>query len=253
MLAVRVMPCLLLQDGRLVKTIRFKNPLYVGDPINAIKIYNDKEVDELIVLDIAACAEGRGPDFKIIEFIAAECFMPMTYGGGIRSIEDIRMLFSIGVEKVAINTLAVEDSGFIRRAAGSFGSQSIVVSLDARRNLWGRYELFIRGARKATGLDPVSFAAKCEQEGAGELLLNSVDNDGTMQGYDINLIRQVSFRVSIPVIACGGASGIEDFGEAVKKGGASAVAAGSFFVYHGRNHAVLINFPTRQELEKVLA
>ncbi len=252
MLKTRVMPCLLLQEGSLVKTVRFRDPSYVGDPVNAIRIYNEKEVDELIFLDIGATREDRRPPFKILSEIASECFMPVAYGGGVRDLDDIRTIFSLGIEKVAINTHAVEDPNFIREAAARFGSQSIVASIDARKKLFGGYEAYTRGGRKATGLDAAALARRMEAAGAGEILLTSIDRDGTQTGYDLALLQRVAPAVNIPVIACGGAGRVEDFGAAVKQGGASACAAGSMVVYFGRNRAVLINFPSRAELEATL-
>ena len=251
MLKTRVMPCLLLNNSRLVKTVRFKKPNYIGDPINVIKIYNEKEVDELIFLDITATVENRKPPFKIISEIASECFMPFAYGGGINNLEDIKKIFSLGVEKVAINNYAIENPSFIKSASDLFGSQSIIVSIDVRKSLFGKYEVYTHSGKNATKLEPVKFAIQAEEMGAGELLLTSIDRDGTMQGYDNNLITEVSDAVSVPVIACGGAGNIEHFAEAVKAG-ASAVAAGSLVVYQGFNRGVLINFPTRDELEMVL-
>jgi cyclase len=252
MLRTRVMPCLLLKDRSLVKTVKFRDPGYIGDPINAIRIYNEKEVDELIFLDIAATIENRQPPYKVLSEIACECFMPVTYGGGIRRIEDIGTIFSLGIEKVAINSYAVENPSFIQIAADKYGSQSIVVSIDVRKKASGRYEIYTYGARKATGLDPVQFAGQMEEIGAGEILLTAIDRDGTQEGYDVELIHQVASAVSIPVIASGGAGKLEDFKAAVEQGGASACAAGSMVVYFGRNRAVLINFPARRELEAVL-
>ncbi len=252
MLTTRVIPCLLLRKAGLVKTIKFKDPSYVGDPINAIKIYNEKEVDELIFLDITATIEKRKPPFKIISEIASECFMPVAYGGGVRTLEDAGEIFSLGIEKVSLNSYAVENPAFVRTVADKFGNQAVVVSIDAKRTLWGRYKVYTHGGRNATNLDPVQLAVQMEQHGAGEILLNSIDRDGTLAGYDVELIKNVSSAVSIPVIACGGAGKVEDFGIAVKQGGAAGVAAGSMVVYHGRNRAVLINFPTRSELQSVL-
>lgn len=252
MLMTRVMPCLLLKDGALVKTVKFKDPGYIGDPINAVRIYNEKEVDELIFLDITATIEKRKPPYKVLSEIASECFMPVTYGGGVQDVETIRQILSLGVEKVAINSHAVINPDFVRAAADKFGSSTIVVSIDVRKKLFGRYEVFIHGGRKSAGLDPVQFAVKMEQMGAGEILLNSVDRDGTQEGYDVELLKSVTGAVGIPVIACGGAGKIEDFRAAVKEGGASACAAGSMVVYFGRNRAVLITFPEREKLEKVL-
>lgn len=249
----RVIPCLLLKNQGLVKTIKFKNPKYVGDPINAVKIFNEKEVDELIFLDTTATIENRKPTFNLLTQIASECFMPFGYGGGIRTLEHIKEILSLGVEKVAINSYAVENPAFIRSAAEYFGSQSIVVSIDVKKNLFGKYEVYTHSGRKAAKLNPVEFAVQMEKTGAGELFLSSIDRDGTMKGYDIELIKKVTKAVSIPVIVCGGAGRIEDFGDAVQKGGASAVAAGSLFVFIGPHRAVLINFPSSEELQKVVA
>jgi imidazole glycerol-phosphate synthase subunit HisF len=247
-LSRRVIPCLLLKDKGLVKTVRFKNPKYVGDPINAIRIFNEKEVDELIFLDTTATLESRRPPFKLIATIASECFMPVCYGGGVRRLEDFKELFKVGIEKVAVNSYAVQDPAFVKSAADRFGSQSVVVSIDVKKNLFGKYRVFTHGGRKHTGRDPVTMAVEMEKMGAGELLLNSINRDGTMQGYDIDLVEQVSEAVGIPVIACGGAGKFEDFTAAVTEGGASAVAAGSIFVFQGRHRAVLITYPSRGEL-----
>jgi cyclase len=250
MLTTRMIPCLLLRNQGLVKTVKFKDPRYVGDPINAVRIFNAKEVDELTFLDITATVEKRPPQFKLLSEIAGECFMPLGYGGGIRTVEDIREILSVGMEKVIINSYAVENPAFIRQAADLFGSQSVVVSMDVKRTFFGKYELYTHGGKKPTGRDPVSFAVEMQQMGAGELFLNSIDRDGTMQGYDIDLIKKVTESVSIPVIACGGAGGLDDFADAVDKGGASAVAAGSFFVFQGKHRAVLISFPSPEELQR---
>ncbi len=252
MLRTRVIPCLLLKNLGLVKTIKFKDPKYIGDPINAVKIFNEKEVDELIFLDIIATVENKTPQMELISRIAGECFMPLTYGGGIRRLEDIKELFGLGIEKVAINSNAVENPNLIRNAVDYFGGQSIVVSIDVKKNSFGTYEVFTHGGTKGTNLDPVNFAIQMEEMGAGEILLNSVDNDGTMEGYDIALIKNVSESVGVPVIACGGAGKIDDFANAVNQGKASAVAAGSLFVFHGIHRAVLINFPTQEELKQLI-
>jgi cyclase len=246
------MPCLLLQDGSLVKTIRFKDPDYIGDPINAISIYNEKEVDELIFLDITATPENKSPAFKTLAEIASECFMPVTYGGGLRTLEDMKAVFNLGVEKIAINSYAGENPHFIHQAAERFGSQSIVISIDVKKLDTEGYVVYTHGGTKATGLHPVEYANQMEAHGAGEILLTSIDRDGTQQGYDIDLIKQVTEHVTIPVIASGGAGKVDDFGTAIKQGGASACAAGSMVVFFGRNRAVLINFPDRQELVQVL-
>lgn len=252
MLIPRVMPCLLLKNGSLVKTIKFQDPRYIGDPINAVRIYNEKEVDELIFLDITATIEKRRPPFDVLTQIASECFMPVAYGGGIRDLDDAEAIFKLGIEKIAINSYAVEHPAFIRAAADKFGSQSIVVAIDVRKKRSGGYEVVTRGGKHSTKLDPVKWAVQMAQTGAGEILLTAVDRDGTQEGYDIELIRSVTSVVNIPVIACGGASNLVDFANAVKQGGASACAAGSMVVYFGRNRAVLINYPERCELEDVL-
>lgn len=252
MLIPRVMPCLLLKDGALVKTVKFKNPSYIGDPINAVRIYNEKEVDELIFLDITATPENRKPPLKALSEIASECFMPVAYGGGVRDLNDIETIFKLGIEKVALNSYAVSNPDFVRAAADKFGSQAVVVSIDVLINKKGQYEVYTQGGQKATGFDPVQYAVKMADIGAGEILLTSIDRDGTQSGYDINLIKSVTSAVNIPVIACGGAAKVSDFSAAVKQGGASACAAGSMVVYFGRNRAVLINFPERQELEAAL-
>jgi len=252
MLKIRVMPCLLVSNGRLVKTVRFRNPAYVGDPVNAIKIYNEKEVDELILLDITATAKGRKPDFSFLSEVADECFMPLAYGGGICDIDDISRIFSLGIEKVAINSYALENPSFVEKAAAVFGSQSILLSMDVKKNLFGKYRVYGRGGRNGTDHEPAAWAARMERMGAGEILLNSIDQDGTMEGYDTTLIRKVTEAVAVPVIACGGAGRIQDFKMAVEKGGASAVAAGSMVVYQGKNMGVLINFPSQDDLKNIL-
>ncbi len=253
MLRTRVIPCLLLRNRGLVKTVRFKDPIYLGDPINIVKIFNDKEVDELMFLDITATAENREPEFRLISEIASECFMPICYGGGIRSLKDIRSILSLGVEKVSLNSHAVENPSFVGLAADLVGRQSIVISLDVKKHSSGQYEIFIFGGMKPTGLDPIQFAIEMEKMGAGEILLNSIDRDGTMVGYDLDLIQSLTKSINIPVIACGGAGKFEDLADAVKRGGASAAAAGSLFVFQGRLRGVLINFPTPGELHETFS
>lgn len=249
----RVIPCLLLNNNGLAKTIKFKNPQYLGDPINAVKIFNEKEVDELIFLDINATVLKKSPPFKVINDIASECFMPLCYGGAINNIKDIHTIFKLGVEKVSINTYAIENPTFIREASDEFGSQSIVVSIDVKKNLWGKYEIYTYGGRKATGLDPVKVAIQMQRLGAGELFINSIDRDGTMRGYDIELISKLSCEVSIPIIACGGAGNLQDLVSVIKQGGASAAAAGSLFLYKGKHRALLLNYPSQSELNTVFS
>jgi cyclase len=247
------MPCLLLRNRGLVKTVKFRDASYIGDPVNTVRIYNEQEVDELVFLDITATTAEKEIQYEVIGEIAGECYMPVTYGGGIRSIEHMSEIFSLGVEKVVINSAAVEAPELIREAAQRFGSQSIVVSMDVKRRFLGGYETYTHGGTRRTRLDPIRHARQAAEAGAGELLVTSIDRDGTMSGYDLELTRAVSDAVEVPVIACGGAGSIEDFGLAVQQGGASAVAAGSLVVYQGTNRSVLINFPAREELESVLA
>lgn len=251
MLRTRVMPCLLLDGRRLVKTVKFKNPNYVGDPVNAVIIYNEKEVDELIFLDINATEQGRDPPYEVIANIATECFMPFTFGGGIKTTDQMKRIFNMGVEKVAINSKAVEQPEIIRKAAELFGNQSVVASIDVKKTWTGHYNVYTNGGTKNSGLDPVEWAITVEQLGAGEILLTSIDRDGTYEGYDLELISKVTSAVNVPVIACGGAGKIEDFRKAVNSG-ASAVAVGSMVVYHGATRGVLINFPTPNELARAL-
>ena len=249
----RVIPCLLVQGRSLVKTVRFKDPRYIGDPINAVRIFNEKEVDELILLDISAVRQGKPPDLKLIAEIAGECFMPLCYGGGIRSLDDVKTILSVGAEKIAVNTTAVEKPSFVRETADAVGSQSIVVSIDVTRTPAGEYEVVSRGGSRWMGVDPVTCALQMEELGAGELMVNSIDRDGTLSGYDLDLIGSVARAVKIPVIASGGAARTRDFSDAVKIAGASAVAAGSLFVYYGRHRAVLINYPSAAELDTVFS
>ncbi len=251
MVQTRVIPCLLLRNMGLVKTQKFKDPVYVGDPINAVRIFNDKEVDELVFLDITATVEGKRPPFDLLAKVAGQCFMPLCYGGGVRSLEDMAQLYSIGIEKVALNTQAVKDASLVRAAADRFGSQSVMVSIDVKKTLFGKYEVVVESGRKRTGLDPVRLAAELQAHGAGELLLNSVDRDGMMEGYDLELIRRVTAAVGIPVVACGGAGKLADLSSAVTAGGASAAAAGSLFVFQMPHRAVLINYPSQRDLESL--
>jgi cyclase len=252
MIRPRVIPCLLLLNKGLVKTVKFKEPKYLGDPINIVRIFNDKEVDELVFLDITATAENRPPAFDFLRNITSECFMPLGYGGGIRSMVDVKQLLSIGIEKVVLNASAVENPKLIREAADHAGSSSVVVSMDVRQGFTGKYEVMTRNGKKKTGLDPVKHAIEMERMGAGEILVNSIDRDGTMQGYDIPLIKRVADAVGIPVVACGGAGNLGHIAQAIKDGHASAGAAGSMFVFQGPLRGVLISYPAPQDLKKLL-
>lgn len=252
MIRPRVIPALLLQRQGLVKTVKFKDPKYLGDPINIVRIFNDKEVDELVFLDITATNENRPPAFPLLANITSECFMPLGYGGGIRSLDEIKTLLSLGIEKIILNTSAVENPALIYKAADYAGSQAVVVSIDVKKTFSGKYEVCTRGGRQRTGLDPVKHALEMEKQGAGELFVNSIDRDGTMQGYDIDLVRRVADAVRIPVVACGGAGNLNHLASVIKNGHASAAAAGSLFVFQMPLRAVLISYPASQELKHLL-
>ena len=239
---------LLLRDRGLVKTTRFRQPVYVGDPINAVKIFNQKEVDEIAVIDISDQARNQGPDVGRFAAIAGEAFMPMACGGGVRTESQASQLFAAGAEKVILNTAAFRTPDLVSRLAARFGSQSVIVSLDVKRDWLRRSRVFVDRGSRSTGLDPVTAARQAEQSGAGEILLHAIDREGTYTGFDLELIRQVVDAVRIPVIALGGARDAADLGLAVRTGGASAVAAGSMFVFNGPHRAVLISYPSPEVL-----
>ncbi|MEP6726824.1 MAG: AglZ/HisF2 family acetamidino modification protein [Bacteroidota bacterium] len=244
---IRVIPVLLLHKGGVVKSVKFKNYTYVGDPINAVKIFNEKEIDEIVILDIDASAEKRAPDFQQVQEIAGEAFIPLAYGGGITTIEEIERLFYLGVEKIILNYSAVHNPSLVTAAAALAGSQSVVVSVDVKKNLFGKYKVYTKNGQENTGQDPVAFARQMQEAGAGEIFLNAIDRDGTYGGYDLDLVKNVSQSLNIPLVACGGASQTEDFSKAVISG-ASAVAAGSMFVFQRPHKAVLISYPSQKEL-----
>jgi len=247
MLKHRVIPCLLLRNGGLVKTMRFANPKYVGDPINAIRIFNDKEVDEIMVLDIMTSKEQKEPNYVLIEQFAGECFMPLCYGGGIRTVDQAKRLFALGVEKVCLQTAALNDLTIVTQIAEQFGNQSVLISIDIKKNWLGKNQLYSSANGKSLPQDWMNFLQKAVAAGAGEVVLNSVDRDGMMQGMDIELIREVSDAISVPLIAVGGAGSLNDIKAAIDAG-ASAVSAGAFFVFHGPHRAVLITYPQYHEL-----
>jgi cyclase len=248
MLRTRVIPALLVREGSLVKTVRFDGFSYVGDPCNTVRIFNELEVDELLVLDISADRARRGPDLALIGDLADECFMPLGYGGGVRSIEDARGVFAAGVEKVVVNSAAAERPELIREIADVYGSQAVIASIDVRRDSHGRATAWTANARRNTARDPVTLAVQFADAGAGEILLTSVDREGTWEGFDLDLTRRVSDAVIVPVIAHGGAGSLQDIGDAVAKGGASAVALGSMVVFQKRGMGVLVSFPSPAEL-----
>lgn len=248
---IRVIPVLLLHKGGLVKSVKFKNYQYVGDPINAVKIFNEKEIDEIAILDIDASREKRGPDLGKLKELTGEAFIPLAYGGGISAIEQVKELFYLGVEKIILNYSAVHRPSLVSESAKLVGSQSVVVSIDTKKNLLGKYKVYTKNGTENTGHDPAEFAREMQEAGAGEIFLNAIDKDGTYSGFDLELIRRVSAKLSIPLIVCGGASTIEDFYPAVQQG-ASALAAGSMFVFQRPHNAVLISYPSQNELRKKL-
>lgn len=250
MMIPRVIPLLLMRNGGLVKTVRFKNAKYVGDPINAVRIFNEKEVDEIVFLDIEATTSNTGPNFEILENIVSEAFMPFAYGGGINTVEQVRSLYSLGVEKIILNSVTGHNPGLVERASSIAGSSGVVVSIDVRHNWLGKYSVFVRSGQVDLKRDPVDHAIEMVGLGAGELLVNAIENDGMMEGYDLHLIKRVAEAVSVPVVAAGGAGNLQHFREAVDQG-AAAVAAGSIFVFHGKHRAVLITYPEYEELKMV--
>ena len=249
---IRLIPILTIEGQKLVKTVQFKKPQYLGDPINAIKIFNEKEVDEIVVLDITATKEGKQPNFKLVEEMASECFMPLAYGGGIRTMGDIKTLFSFGIEKIIVNSILENKPEIIIEASELFGSQSIVASIDTRKSFFGNYITYFKSGKRKSDENIEVIAGKIEALGAGEILLNNIDRDGTFLGLDYKLINSISKLLKIPLIACGGVNSIKDIEESIKAG-ASAVAAGSFFAYKNNNtNSILINYPSQKDLTEFL-
>lgn len=251
MLRPRIIPCLLIKNGGLVKTVRFAAPKYVGDPVNAVKIFNEKEVDELVVLDVDATAQGREPNLRLIGQIAAECRMPLCYGGGIKTVEQAKRIIGLGVEKAAIGSAAVESLGLVSALAEEIGSQSVVVVLDVRRR-GAAYEVWTHNGTRNTGLQAVASAAEMERLGAGEIVVNSIDNDGVMKGYDLELARAMRAAVRLPLTMLGGAGSLADIGALIDACGVVGAAAGSLFVFKGVYKAVLINYPTVAQREDLV-
>lgn len=252
MLRPRIIPCLLVQKKGLVKTVKFGPGKYVGDPINAVKIFNEKEADELIVLDIDATVNGAEPDFALIQKLAAECRMPLCYGGGIKTVEQASRIISLGVEKVALSSAALANPGLITAIAREIGSQSVVVVLDVKRSLFGKYEVYTHNGKKATGRTPVELAKEAEALGAGEVVINAIDLDGQMKGYDLELARRVREAVGLPMSVLGGAGSLEDIGKLITTCGVVGASAGSLFVFKGKLRAVLINYPTVSERDALI-
>lgn len=254
MLRPRIIPCLLVQNKGLVKTINFSRPKYVGDPINAVKIFNEKEVDELVVFDIDATAKNLEPDYLMIRNLASECRMPFCYGGGVKTIEQVKKIIKLGVEKVAISSATLENPALISVIAEAVGSQSVVVVLDVRKNPEnGNYELWTHNGKKNAGKNPIQFAREMENLGAGEIILNSIDNDGVMKGYDLALVDQVRQSITLPLTVIGGAGSLKDIESLIGRYGIIGAAAGSLFVFKGIYRAVLINYPSRSEKDALLS
>lgn len=254
MLRARIIPCLLVKNGGLVKTVNFGESKYVGDPINAVRIFNEKEVDELIVADIDATVQNRPPDYGLIRNLAAECRMPLCYSGGVSTPEQVERIISLGVEKVAISSAAISNPALISEAARRVGNQSIVAVLDVKKTgLLRRYELVTHNGKRGTGMNPVDFAKRAQALGAGEILVNSVDRDGQMRGYDLDLVQQIRGAVTLPLSVLGGAGSSDDIRGLIQRYGVIGAAAGSLFVFKGKYRAVLINYPNRQEKESLHA
>jgi cyclase len=252
MLRPRVIPCLLVHDKGLVKTVQFKDPKYVGDPINAVRIFNEKESDELMVIDIDATRDNREPDYKMIEHLAAECRMPLCYGGGVKTAEQAQKIFALGVEKIAISSAAIHTPDLVSEMADRVGSQSVVVVVDVKKKLLGGYEMYTHNGKKATGKSPFDFVSKMEALGAGEIVVNSIDQDGVMKGYDLDLIEKIRQSISLPLTVLGGAGSLQDIGNLINKYGIIGAAAGSLFVFKGVYKAVLINYPNWIEKDKLI-
>ena len=252
MLRPRIIPCLLVHDDGLVKTVKFKDPKYVGDPINAVKIFNEKEADELIVLDIDATVLGREPNFRLIAQFAAECRMPLCYGGGVRTVEQAKRIIGLGVEKVALSAASIEDPTLITRIADEVGSQSVVVVLDVKTTLLGKHEVWTHNGCKNSGKSPIELAQQAERLGAGEIVINSIDRDGQMKGYDLALAQKLRESIRLPMTVLGGAGTLQDIGELIKTCGVIGAAAGSYFVFKGAYRAVLISYPSPDQKEEII-
>jgi imidazole glycerol-phosphate synthase subunit HisF len=252
MLRPRIIPCLLVRGGGLVKTVRFGNSKYVGDPINAVRIFNEKEVDELIVLDIDATAQGREPDYVMIRNLAAECRMPLCYGGGVKTVDQAERIVGMGVEKVALSAAAVERPELIAELAEVVGGQSVVAVLDVRRNSEGAAEVWTHNGTRSAGTLAVELARVMAERGVGEIVVNSIDNDGAMKGYDLDLVAAVRATVGVPITALGGAGSLEHVCQLIRRFGLVGAAAGSLFVFKGVYRAVLINYPSRADKDALL-
>ncbi|MCZ8216667.1 MAG: AglZ/HisF2 family acetamidino modification protein [Cyclobacteriaceae bacterium] len=253
MVESRIIPCLLLFDGGLVKTTKFSSPKYVGDPINVVRIFNEKEVDELIFIDIEATRNKRAPNLTVIKELASECFMPFAYGGGITTLDQIRDILKVGVEKVILNHIILSNPDFVTEACKYFGSSTIVGAMDVKRDFWGHLKVYDHIKKKTINQDPNTYAKKLESLGVGEIFINDVDRDGTFKGLDIETISSINKTLTTPVVACGGASDLANIKDLIRTSGVSGVAAGSLFVYQGPHRAVLVSYPSRNQIKDILS
>lgn len=251
MLRPRIIPSLLIHDRGLVKTVNFKNPKYVGDPINAVKIFNEKGVDELVIFDIDASVLGKEPDYKLIENLALQSRMPLCYGGGVKTVEQAQKIFGLGIEKIALSSVICQKPNIITEIAEKVGSQSVIAVLDVKKKLLGGYEVYINNGKKATGIDAVKLVKELENLGAGEIIINSIDQDGMMNGYDLNLIDKIREKITIPLTVIGGAGSLGDIQKVIERYKIIGVGAGSLFVFKGKYKAVLINYPSKTEKENL--
>lgn len=251
MLRPRIIPSLLIQDNGLVKTVNFKNPKYVGDPINAVKIFNEKEVDELAIFDIDATVKGLEPNYSLIERLANQSMMPLCYGGGVKSVEQAQRIFSLGIEKIALSSSVLQNPGLITEISERVGAQSVIVVLDVKKKMLGGYEVYTHNGKKGTGINPFKFVEEAQKLGAGEIVINSIDKDGVMKGYDLDLIAKVREKITLPMTVLGGAGSLGDIEKVIDKHGVIGVAAGSLFVFKGPYKAVLISYPSQIEKNKI--
>lgn len=253
MLRPRIIPSLLIQDNGLVKTVNFKNPKYVGDPINAVKIFNEKAVDELTIFDIDSTVKNLQPNYSLIERIANQSRMPLCYGGGVKTVEQAQRIFGLGIEKIALSSSALQKPQLIAEIADRVGTQSVIVVLDVKKKLFGGYEVYTHNGKKSTGINPFEFIEKAQRFGAGEIIVNSIDQDGVMKGYDHLLIGKAREKTTLPMTVLGGAGSLEDIRAIIGKHKIIGVAAGSLFVFKGIYKAVLINYPKKEEKDKLYA
>lgn len=252
MLRKRIIPCLLINDVSLVKTVQFSSPKYIGDPLNTCKIFNELEVDEICFLDINASRSGLGPNFELLSEVANECFMPAAYGGGVHSLDIAEKIFKLGFEKVVLNSSAIKTPALVTEISNKFGAQSVIVSIDVKKNFWGKKLCRGMSGKLRTRFKPEEWSKEVQKLGAGEILLTSIDREGTWEGFDLELVKSVSDSVDIPVIAHGGGGSIKDISDAIEYGGASAVALGSLVVFQGKGKGVLVNFPDSNKLKEFI-